>query len=242
MRTCVFPVAGRGSRLWPATKSIPKEMLTVVDRPLIQHAVEEAKAAGIERFIFVTAPGKSAIENHFDAIECLAAGQVAYVRQLQALGLGDALFNCRLWIQEDHFAVILADDFIQASPGCLSQMLENYEPSDGNMVAVTKVLPEEASQYGIIQSHVQDGRKIRAESIAEKPQIKLSGSQIAVVGRYILQKSIFEYLQKFELTEALSAMLDHAGLCGYDYQGRRFDCGSLKGWLHANAVCGANWM
>jgi UTP--glucose-1-phosphate uridylyltransferase len=263
IKTCVFPVAGLGSRFLPATKSIPKEMLVVVDKPLIQYAVEEAKAAGIERFIFVTSQGKSAIEDHFDSSPILEEtlrrrgkkaeledleslrlkpGQAIYIRQQSPLGLGHAVLCARHLVNEDAFALILADDLVLAEKPCLSQMIRAYERQDGNMVGVMEVEPEKTNRYGILDIKEHDGEKIRAKSVIEKPTPQESPSNIAIIGRYILNQKIFNYLEnqkpgassEIQLTDGLQAMLKEVPLCGYRYQGERFDCGTKEGWLEAN--------
>lgn len=263
IKTCVFPVAGLGSRFLPATKSIPKEMLVVVDKPLIQYAVEEAKAAGIERFIFVTSQGKSAIEDHFDSVPVLEEtlrrrgkyaelmqleelrlqpGQAVYIRQQSPLGLGHAVLCARHLVNEDAFALILADDLVLAEKPCLRQMIEAYENGDGNMVGVMEVPLEQTNRYGILDIEKHDGSKIRAKNVVEKPEPQKTPSNVAIIGRYVLSQKIFGYLQnqkpgtggEIQLTDGIQAMLKDVSLCGYRYQGQRFDCGTKEGWLEAN--------
>ncbi|NBT85245.1 MAG: UTP--glucose-1-phosphate uridylyltransferase [Alphaproteobacteria bacterium] len=263
IKTCVFPVAGLGSRFLPATKSIPKEMLVVVDKPLIQYAVEEAKAAGIERFIFVTSQGKSAIEDHFDSAPVLEEtlrrrgkhaellqleelrlqpGQAVYIRQQSPLGLGHAVLCARHLVNEDAFALILADDLVLAEKPCLRQMIEAYENRDGNMVGVMEVPLEHTNRYGVLDIEKHDGQKIRAKNVVEKPIPQKSPSDVAIIGRYILNQKIFGYLQdqkpgaggEIQLTDGIQTMLNKVPLCGYRYQGQRFDCGTKEGWLEAN--------
>ncbi len=263
IKTCIFPVAGLGSRFLPATKSIPKEMLVVVDKPLIQYAVEEAKAAGIERFIFVTSQGKSAIEDHFDSspvleetlkkrgkvaeVERLEAlrldpGQAVYIRQHAPLGLGHAVLCAQHLVNEDAFALILADDLVLADEPCLQQMIQEYTPQDGNMVGVMEVPMEQTHRYGILDVLQHKGKKVLAQEVIEKPSLEKSPSNIAIIGRYILNQSIFNYLQnqipgaggEIQLTDAIQAMLKKVPLCGYRYKGHRFDCGTKEGWLEAN--------
>lgn len=263
IKTCIFPVAGLGSRFLPATKSIPKEMLVVVDKPLIQYAVEEAKAAGVERFIFVTSQGKSAIEDHFDRsllleqtlenrqkydllekiiATTLEPSQAVYVRQPAPLGLGHAIMCARHLVQDDAFAVILADDLILSKESCLRQMAEAYQPHDGNMVATMIVAPDQVNRYGILTVVNEDGKKLSASAVVEKPALCQAPSRSAVIGRYILRRSIFEILQQqtpgagseIQLTDAIARMLPNTALTGYVFSGERFDCGTKEGWLEAN--------
>ncbi|MEI6628720.1 MAG: sugar phosphate nucleotidyltransferase, partial [Alphaproteobacteria bacterium] len=212
IKTAVFPVAGLGSRFLPATKAIPKEMLVVIDKPLIQYAVEEAKAAGIEKFIFITSQGKEAIEDHFDSHSALEAvlqargktedlekicsiripeGQALFIRQHEPLGLGHAVWCARHYIQEESFALLLADDLIQAPKPCLKQMVESYSSDDGNMVAVIDVPESEVNRYGVLDIARQSGAKVVAKGVIEKPSPANSPSSTAIIGRYILSKSIF---------------------------------------------------
>ncbi|MES2505046.1 MAG: UTP--glucose-1-phosphate uridylyltransferase [Myxococcota bacterium] len=269
IKTCVFPVAGLGKRFLPATKSIPKEMLVVVDKPLIQYAVEEARAAGFERFIFVTSQGKSAIEDHFDAnlrlmqelerrgalaeLEklrdlSLEAGQAIYVRQPAPLGLGHAVLCARDLIEEDAFGVILADDLVLAEQPCMAQMVDAYEHADGNMVGVMEVQPDQTQHYGVLdfQEEGHGAKKIDARGIVEKPKTGTAPSRMAVVGRYILRRSTFDFLEnqtadaggEIQLTSALAAMIQSFGLTGFVYGGQRFDCGMKSGWMSANLAFG----
>ena len=263
VKTCILPVAGLGSRFLPATKSIPKEMLIVVDKPLIQYAVEEAKAAGVERFIFVTSQGKSAIEDHFDRLQLLEQtlanrgkydlldkivsnslepSQAVYVRQPAPLGLGHAILCARHLIEEESFAVILADDLILSKTPCLKQMTDAYKPEDGNMVATMVVEPDHVSRYGILTIKDEIDRKIHASNVVEKPAIEKAPSRSAVIGRYILKREILNTLinqpagagSEIQLTDAIQRMLPDTPLTGYSYEGERFDCGTKRGWLEAN--------
>ncbi len=263
IKTAVFPVAGLGSRFLPATKAIPKEMLIVVDKPLIQYAVEEAREAGIERFVFVTSQGKSAIEDHFDsspAIEQILyarggnnlateikkaqipQGQAVFIRQPEPLGLGHALLCAQYFVDDAVFALILADDLIQANISCLKQMIEAYEPEDGNMAAVMDVSPENVDRYGILKIKKSTDQKVYAEGVIEKPKTHEAPSHTAIIGRYLLTQKIFDHLghQKkgvggeIQLTDAIASMLPKTPLCGFKFSGSRFDCGTKKGWLHAN--------
>lgn len=263
IRTCIFPVAGLGTRFLPATKSIPKEMLVVVDKPLIQYAVEEAKAAGVERFVFITSMGKTAIEDHFDSdplleqhlmhrqksaeleliqSACLMPGQAVFIRQHKPLGLGHAVLCAKDLIDDDAFAVILADDLVHGATPCIKQMIDDYQLEDGNMVAVIDVDPSQVSNYGILGDISIQGKKMRAKSIEEKPKIGEAKSNMAVIGRYILQRSVFDTLKyqvegaggEIQLTDAISKMMTHTPLSGFNFEGKRFDCGTKLGWLQAN--------
>lgn len=270
IRTCVFPVAGLGTRFLPATKSIAKEMLVVGDRPLIDYAVAEARASGIERFIFVTSAGKSAIEDYFDrniSLEnwlkdrgkykeledisgtYLEAGQAMYVRQAVPLGLGHAVWCARQWIDDDAFAVVLADDFIFPTHNhdpCLAQLCKAYERSDGNMAAVMDVELGHVQRYGIMAPHERIGPKTRAFDVVEKPRPEEAPSRTAIIGRYILKKEVLGELdrmyhheqrapqEELQLTNALKAMLPNTSLTGFHFDGNRLDCGTKEGWLHAN--------
>lgn len=269
IKTAVFPVAGLGSRFLPATKAIPKEMLVVVDKPLIQYAVEEAKAAGIEKFIFITSQGKEAIEDHFDSHSGLESilqargktddltkirsiripeGQALFIRQHEPLGLGHAVWCARHYIQEDAFALLLADDLIQASTPCLKQMVQAYSEEDGNMAAVIDVPKNEANRYGVLDISSQFGLKVRAKAVVEKPDATTAPSSTAIIGRYILRTSIFEPLGfkkqgaggEIQLTDGLQTMLGaNVPLTGFRFNGDRYDCGTKVGWLQANLALAA---
>lgn len=269
IKTAIFPVAGLGSRFLPATKAIPKEMLVVVDKPLIQYAVEEAKAAGIEKFIFVTSQGKTAIEDHFDSHPTLEntlisrgknrdanklkelqleAGQAIFIRQPFPLGLGHAVLCARHFVAEEAFALVLADDLVLSSTSCLEQMVRDYKKSDGNMVAVMDVEKNQVNRYGILKTLSDDGVKVRAEQVVEKPAVEQAPSQTAVIGRYILHKQIFNVLasqkagvgSEIQITDGIQAMLTDVSLTGYRFQGTRFDCGTKHGWLEANIAFAYN--
>ena len=263
IRKAIFPVGGLGTRFLPATKSMPKEMLPVVDKPLIQYAVEEAREAGIEEFIFVTGRGKTAIEDHFDHAyelqtmlksrhrdEALAMvkatipgpGQIAYTRQLEPLGLGHAVWCARNFVGMEPVAVLLADDLILGKTGCLKEMIEAYNDVGGNMVAVMEVPDVDISSYGVIAPGTVQGRLIEVRGLVEKPPAAEAPSNLAVVGRYILQPSVFEDLGRFErgaggeiqLTDSLARQLGSGPFNGFRFAGRRFDCGSKVGFLEAN--------
>jgi UTP--glucose-1-phosphate uridylyltransferase len=260
VRKAIFPVGGLGTRFLPATKALPKEMLTVVDKPLIQYAVEEAADAGIEEFIFVTGRNKSAIEDHFDhSVELeatLAAkgkkqaldmvqqmmrnpGSVIYVRQQEPAGLGHAVWCARHLAQSEPVAVLLADDLILGT-GCLGEMLSAY--NDGNMVAVMDVPQNETASYGIVTPGADDGRIVEVNGLVEKPSPKDAPSNIAVVGRYIIEPGVFTHLDRQEqgaggeiqLTDSLARQIGEVPFSGLRFSGERFDCGSKIGFLQAN--------
>ncbi|MFL2821826.1 MAG: UTP--glucose-1-phosphate uridylyltransferase GalU [Alphaproteobacteria bacterium] len=260
VKKAIFPVGGLGTRFLPATKSMPKEMLPIVDKPLIQYAVEEAANAGIEQFIFVTSRGKSAIENHFDhsfelennllakgkrktlasAQEMLKIpGSYAYVRQQEPAGLGHAIWCARHLIQNESFAVILADDLIFGQT-TIKEMIKNY--TSGNMVAIMEVDKQKVSSYGIVKVDNSDKDLMQINQMIEKPSIENAPSDLAIVGRYILDHKVFDVLEKQErgssqeiqLTDAISSQLGEVPCLGYRIQNERFDCGSKLGFLQAN--------
>ncbi|MGE4609852.1 MAG: UTP--glucose-1-phosphate uridylyltransferase GalU [Paracoccaceae bacterium] len=259
----IFPVAGLGTRFLPATKSIPKEIMTLVDRPLIQYAIDEARAAGIKEFIFVTAKGKSALEDYFDGAPELEktlrkkgktdllkelratdmeSGAIAYIRQREALGLGHAVWCARRLISDEPFAVILPDDVIAAEKPVLQQMVEQYAETGGNMVAAMKVQPEEVSSYGILSISKTEGKLITVDDMTEKPTLDEARSRHAVIGRYILEPRIMNRLRdlkqgsgdEIQLTDAIAQEArDEGNVYGYCFEGRRYDCGSKAGYLKA---------
>ena len=260
VKKAIFPVGGLGTRFLPATKSMPKEMLPIVDKPLIQYAVEEAANAGIEQFIFVTSRGKSAIENHFDhsfelennllakgkrdtlasAQEMLKIpGSYAYVRQQEPAGLGHAIWCARHLIQNESFAVILADDLIFGQ-STTKEMIKNY--TSGNMVAIMEVDKQKVSSYGIVKVDKSDKDLIQINQMVEKPSVETAPSNLAIIGRYILDHKVFDVLEKQErgasqeiqLTDAISSQLDRVPCLGYRIKNERFDCGSKLGFLQAN--------
>ena len=262
VRKAIFPVGGLGVRFLPATKAMPKEMLPVVDKPLIQYAVEEAKAAGIEQFIFVTGRGKTAIEDHFDQSFELQAtltergkkrelalleemrlqpGQVLYVRQQEPLGLGHAVWCARHVIQDEPVAVLLADDLVKAATPCLKQMVEAQAEVGGNMIAVMDVAPSHTDKYGIVKPGASKGRLVEVQGLVEKPAPAAAPSTLAVIGRYILQPSLFELLARHErgagneiqLTDAMAKMIGTLPFHGYRFEGTRFDCGDKAGFVEA---------
>ena len=264
VRKAVFPVGGLGTRFLPATKAMPKEMLPVVDKPLIQYAVEEARDAGIEEFIFVTGRGKSIIEDHFDRSyelesvlserskhdlldELMAsipnAGTVAYIRQQEPLGLGHAVWCAKRLVGDEPFAVILADDLILSDTPCLAQMTAAREKvGGGNMLAVMDVPHEHTSRYGILSPGSEKDRLVDVLGLVEKPDPKDAPSDLAVIGRYILEPNIFPILEnqargagnEIQLTDALSALIGRDPFYGMKFEGARFDCGDKIGFLEAN--------
>lgn len=264
----VFPVAGLGTRFLPATKSVPKEIMTLVDRPLIQYAIDEARAAGITEFIFVTARGKSALEDYFDLAPELEAkleasgkdelldvlrstnmdsGAIAYIRQQQAMGLGHAVWCARRLVGDEPFAVILPDDVIAAETPCLKQMVDAYENVGGCMVAAMEVPQEKASAYGVLDVEEDHGSIVRAAGMVEKPAPGTAPSNLAVIGRYILAPSVMETLDRKEtgaggeiqLTDAIAAEIaEGRSVHGLRFRGQRFDCGSKSGFLQATVAFG----
>jgi UTP--glucose-1-phosphate uridylyltransferase len=263
IRKAVFPVAGLGTRFLPATKASPKEMLPVVDKPLIQYAVEEAVEAGIDQMIFVTGRSKRAIADHFDKafeleheleakqktklleiVRSIVPDNVAciYLRQAEALGLGHAV-NCALPVVGDEpFAIILADDLIDGNKkSCLSQMVEVYEYQGRSVLGVERVPQEETNKYGVVDATELDERVFSIESIVEKPDPKDAPSNLAVVGRYIMTPHIFKMLAKtgkgaggeIQLTDAIADLLKEEQVLAYEFDGKRYDCGSKLGYLEA---------
>ncbi len=262
----IFPVAGMGTRFLPATKSVPKEIMTLVDRPLVQYAIDEARAAGIKEFIFVTSRGKGALEDYFDhapfleqelrkkgKTELLAtlkatnmeSGAIAYIRQHRALGLGHAVWCARRLIANEPFAVILPDDVIAAEKPCLQQMVEAYAETGGNMVAAMEVPPEQASSYGVLDVEKDMGSVVSVKGMVEKPSAGEAPSNLAVIGRYILSPSVLQNLNKMksgaageiQLTDAIAQDIGSDNpVYGYRFRGQRFDCGSKAGFLQATVA------
>ena len=262
VRKAVFPVGGLGTRFLPATKAIPKEMLPVVDKPLIQYAVEEAAQAGIEEFIFVTGRGKTAIEDHFDHSHLLTAtleaqnrhdlveliegwlpgpGQVVYARQMSPLGLGHAVWCARNLVGEEPFAVILADDLVLAETPVMAQLVEAHEAVGGNLVAVMDVPHAETRRYGILDVGRDDGHLAEVTGLVEKPDPASAPSTLSIIGRYILVPEVFGELARMEtgaggeiqLTDAMARPISRMPFHGLRYEGRRFDCGDKLGFLEA---------
>ena len=262
----IFQVAGLGTRFLPATKSVPKEIMTLVDKPLVQYAINEARAAGIREFIFVTSRGKGALEDYFDEapqleqelrkkgktdlLEVLRntnmeSGAIAYIRQHKALGLGHAVWCARRLIANEPFAVILPDDVIAAHKPCLQQMVEAYEETGGNIVAAMEVPAEQASAYGILDITAQKGRLQPVNAMVEKPAAGTQPSNLAVIGRYILNPSVLQNLNRIksgaggeiQLTDAIAAdIAAQRKVFGYHFEGQRYDCGSKAGFLQATVA------
>lgn len=264
IRKAVFPVAGLGTRFLPATKSVPKEMLPLVDRPLIQYAVDEARAAGIEEFIFVSAPGKSALEDYFcangalerqladkgktDLIDRLAPTRMpesalTIIRQDMPRGLGHAVGLARRLVGDEPFAVLLPDDVTRAPRPALAQMVQAHARTGGHMVATMRVPRAEVSAYGVLDCDegAARGRLLRARGLVEKPRPEQAPSTQAVIGRYILMPEIFDRLERqgpgaggeIQLTNAINADVETVGVTGFAFDGERFDCGSIQGFVEA---------
>lgn len=264
----VFPVAGLGTRFLPATKSIPKEIMTLVDRPLIQYAIDEARAAGIREFIFVTSRGKGALEDYFDHAhelesalrkknkpELLAqlrstnmeSGAIAYIRQHKAMGLGHAVWCARRLIHDEPFAVILTDDVIQGEPPCLQQMIEAHAETGGSIVATMEVPHQKVSSYGILDVAEDMGALVRVQGMVEKPPADEAPSNLAVIGRYILAPTVLRSLGglregaggEIQLTDAIADEISSGRpVHGLRFRGQRFDCGSKAGFLQATVAFG----
>lgn len=268
IRKAVFPVAGLGTRFLPATKAMPKEMLTVVDRPLIQIAVDEARDAGIEHFIFVTGRNKSVIEDHFDKqfeleatlrkrgksaeLDVLeqdlpAAGQTSFTRQQEPLGLGHAIWCARNLVGNEPFAVLLPDMVMKAEPGCLAQMMEVYEKRNGgNVLAVEEVSAEQVHRYGVVAPSAWQDNHFKIDAMVEKPQRGDAPSNLIISGRYILQPEIFAVLEEqkpgaggeIQITDAMLELLKRQTFHGLKYRGMTYDCGDKIGFLTANVAFG----
>lgn len=261
IRKAVFPVAGLGTRFLPATKAIPKEMLPVVDRPLIQYAVDEAREAGIEQMIFVTGRGKSAIEDHFDiAYELektmserdkdlsvleptrLGPGNCAYVRQQEPLGLGHAIWCARDIVGDEPFAIFLPDEFMHGSPGCMKQMVDSYHRLGGNMISVLEIPQDKVSSYGVIAPGARDGAVTEVLGLVEKPKVEDAPSNLIISGRYILQPEVMRVLEgqekgaggEIQLTDAMAQMIGQQPFHAVTFNGKRYDCGSKVGYIEAN--------
>ncbi len=263
VRKAVFPVAGLGTRFLPATKAMPKEMLPLVDRPLIQHGVDEAREAGIEEIIFITGRHKTLLEEHFDYNHELLStlesrgktdlankvkksempdGKLFMTRQQHPLGLGHAIWCARQAIGDEPFAVILPDDVVLGEKGCMSQMIEAYEEKGGNVVAVMDVPREDTAKYGILETASDDGKYAEISGLVEKPQPEDAPSTLSIIGRYILQPEVFEYLSAFEkgaggeiqLTDAMARLIGKQPFNGLRFDGTRYDCGSRLGFVQAN--------
>lgn len=266
VRTAVFPVAGLGTRFLPATKAVPKELLPILDRPLLDFAIDEARAAGIERFVFVTAPGKDAIAKHVgtnpELIRALhACGKSAiaditqacelhgdavhFVRQDRPLGLGHAIGCARALVAGEPFAVILPDDLVLSMRPCITQVMDAYAQTGGNVAAVMSVPRAHTGRYGVLDIAQQRGRLVRARGLVEKPAPERAPSTLSIIGRYVLEPTIFEELEhgrrgvggEIEITDAIAARIAREGFHGVCFEGVRFDCGSKEGWLQATIAC-----
>ncbi|BHH84247.1 UTP--glucose-1-phosphate uridylyltransferase GalU [Desulforhopalus sp. 52FAK] len=263
IKKAVFPVAGLGTRFLPATKAMPKEMLPVVDKPIIQYAVEEALASGIEQIIFVTGSGKTALENHFDCqyeledtlrkrgkddllktVESLVptSGTIIYTRQSEPLGLGHAIWCARDIVGDEPFAVLLADDLIQSDVPVLHQMIKEFDRVRASIVAAVEVPKEATGRYGILDSEPAFNGTVRIKSMVEKPDPKDAPSNLAAIGRYIFTPRIFDFLGKqkrgagneIQLTDSMVSLMAEQPIFGYKFKGTRFDCGDKAGFQMAN--------
>ena len=267
VRKAVFPVAGLGTRTLPATKAVPKEMLTIVDKPLIQYAVEECLAAGIEQFVFVTGRNKGPIEDHFDhayeleatleernktaelqqtLASLIPAGNAIFTRQQQPLGLGHAVWCARHWIGDEAFAVLLPDELTLSSPSCTAELVETHASTKGSVISVLDVPKDQTSRYGIVVTGKDDGRLAEVAGMVEKPKPEAAPSTLAIIGRYVLLPEVFRHLDRKErgagneiqLTDALAKMVGNAPFHALRYAGRRYDCGNRLGFLEANLAIG----
>ncbi|MBP7721293.1 MAG: UTP--glucose-1-phosphate uridylyltransferase GalU [Alphaproteobacteria bacterium] len=263
VKKAVFPVAGLGTRFLPATKVMPKEMLPINDRPLIQHVFEEAREAGIEEFIFVTGRYKEMLEQHFDfqpeledVLESrnkhdmlekvrdseIPAGKLFLTRQPRPLGLGHAVWCAKKLVGDEPFAVLLPDDIVRHNTGCLAQMVEAYEQHGGNIVAVRDVPKADTSKYGILDIASEDGKNVKVKGLVEKPAPEKAPSTLSIIGRYILQPEVFEHLSAFEtgaggeiqLTDAMAKLIGKQPFHGLRFDGQHYDCGSRLGFIEAN--------
>ncbi|MBB5721377.1 UTP--glucose-1-phosphate uridylyltransferase [Loktanella ponticola] len=262
----IFPVAGMGTRFLPATKSVPKEIMTLVDKPLVQYAIDEAREAGIKEFIFVTSRGKGALEDYFDHSPQLEqslrkagkldlldilkstnmdSGAIAYIRQHKALGLGHAVWCARRLIGNEPFAVMLPDDVIAGETGCLKQMIDAYEETGGAMVATMEVAPEATSSYGILDADNDGSQLVKARGMVEKPAAGEAPSNLAVIGRYIITPKVLNNLSKIsegaggelQLTDAIAQeIVEGRDVFGFKFKGERYDCGSKAGFLQATVA------
>ncbi len=262
LHKAVLPVAGLGTRFLPATKAMAKEMLPIVDKPLIQYAIEEARAAGIEQFCMVSGRGKTALIDHFDVAYELEAtlrergktdmldmldamkvppGSIATVRQQVPLGLGHAIWCARAFIGDDPFAILLPDDLVLSETPCLQQLANVYAETGGNVVAVTEVPHDQTNKYGILKIGKDDGRLVEVLGLIEKPKPADAPSNLSVIGRYVLLPEVLDHLSQLErgagnevqLTDAMAKMIGHHPFNGLRYEGRRFDCGDKIGFLEA---------
>lgn len=262
LRKAVFPVAGLGTRFLPATKAMAKEMLPIVDKPLIQYAVEEARAAGIEQFCFVTGRGKTALVEHFDVAfeleatlrerdrkEALAQldsmriepGSLLTVRQQVPHGLGHAIWCARTFIGDDPFAILLPDDLILSETPCMKQLADAHEQTGGNVVAVVDVPRSQTNKYGILKTGADDGKLVEVQGLVEKPAPEVAPSTLSIIGRYVLMPEVIGHLSKMErgagneiqLTDGMAKLIGSQPFHGLRYEGKRFDCGDKVGFLEA---------
>jgi len=262
LKKAVLPVAGLGTRFLPATKATAKEMLPVVDRPLIQYAVDEARAAGIEQFCFITGRGKTAIVEHFDVAyelertlemrgkarelaelraEQLEPGSITTVRQQVPMGLGHAIWCARSFIADEPFAILLPDDLMQCETSCTAQLAEAYRETGGNVVAVEEVPMERVNKYGVLDIDQDMGRLVSIKGLVEKPAIEDAPSNLTIIGRYVLMPEVIGYLARMEkgaggevqLTDSMARLIGQQPFHGLRYEGRRFDCGDKLGFLEA---------
>ena len=260
IRKAVFPVAGLGTRFLPATKAIPKEMLPIIDRPLIQYAVDEAREAGIEQMIFVTGRGKTAIVEHFDiAFELVTTmaergkdmsvleptratpGDIITVRQQVPLGLGHAIWCARAIVGDDPFAIFLPDELMIGSPGCMKQMVDAYEKLGGNLISVLEVPAEEVSSYGVIEPGTSSGALTEVRGLVEKPPVESAPSNKIISGRYILQPEVMRVLEaqekgaggEIQLTDAMAKIIGIQPFHAVTFAGKRYDCGNKLGFVEA---------
>ncbi len=262
LRKAVLPVAGLGTRFLPATKAMPKEMLPVVDKPLIQYAVDEARAAGIEQFCMVTGRGKTALIDHFDIAfeleatlaergkrdalsllreEAMPPGSITTVRQQVPLGLGHAIWCARAFIGDDAFAILLPDDLVLSETPCMQQLADVYHETGGNVVAVTEVPHEQTNRYGILNIGDVQNNRVEVLGLVEKPAPADAPSNLSIIGRYVLLPEVVQFLSQMErgagnevqLTDAMAKMIGHAPFHGLKFEGRRFDCGDKVGFLEA---------
>jgi len=267
VRKAVLPVAGLGTRFLPATKVIPKEMIPVIDKPVVQYAIEEARAAGIEEFIFVTADGKESIANHFSVhpvLESMLAeknkmtelktvqdatlprGSLHMIKQHEPLGLGHAVWCAWQLIGDEPFAVILPDDMVLSATPCLKQLIDAHQKVGGHVVAVEDVARDQTNRYGILDVQSEDGRIAKAKGLVEKPDPATAPSTLAIIGRYILDPIVFKELDKrtrgagneIQLTDALNRTIGHVPFHGYRFEGKRYDCGTRVGFVEANVAFG----
>ncbi len=267
LRKAVLPVAGLGTRFLPATKAIPKEMMTVVDKPLIQYAVDEARAAGIEQFCMVTGRGKTALIDHFDIAfeleatlaergkkealallreEAMPPGSITTVRQQVPLGLGHAIWCARTFIGEDPFAILLPDDIVIIDVPCTHKFKDVYHETGGNVVAVSEVPVEQTNRYGILKTGKIEGNRVEVTGLVEKPAPADAPSNLSVIGRYVLLPEVVKYLAQMErgagnevqLTDAMAKMIGNTPFHGLKFEGRRFDCGDKIGFLEAQIAFG----